>query len=159
MDLFRCGIPSWSRQQTLALSWWSAYSPSYDVGSLDNTGKPPYFTGPTLGGFWRLRGYPSNRFHDKSAIYYGAEYRVMPEWQPFGGIDILDSLKIRWWQAVALVEAGRVAPEWSFETLHSDMKYDVGIGLRGMFDTGIGRLDFVVSEEAFSVVAMFGQTF
>ncbi len=148
---------SWSRQQTLALSWWSAYSPSYDPSS--GSGKTPYFTGPTLGGFWRLRGYPSYRFHDKTAIYYGAEYRVMPEWQPFGGIDLLDPLDIRWWQIVGLVEAGRVAPTWNFETLHTDMKYDVGIGLRGMFHTGIGRLDLVVSPEAFSIVAMFGQTF
>jgi hypothetical protein len=150
---------SWSRQQTLALSWWSAYSPSYDGSSRELDGKPPYFTGPTLGGFWRLRGYPSNRFHDKAAIYYGAEYRVMPEWQPFGGIDLLDPLKIRWWQVVGLVEAGRVAPEWNFSTMHTDMKFDVGIGIRGMFDTGIGRLDLVVSDEAVSVVAMFGQTF
>jgi hypothetical protein len=150
---------SWSRQQTLALSWWSAYSPSYDASSPTEDGKPPYFVGPTLGGFWRLRGYPSYRFHDKSAIYYGAEYRAMPEWQPFGGIELLDPLQIRWWQIVGLVEAGRVAPHWDVETLHSDMKYDVGIGLRGMFHTGIGRLDLAVSPEGFSLVAMFGQTF
>lgn len=150
---------SWSRQQTLALSWWSAYAPSFDDSSPELSGKPPYFTGPTLGGFWRLRGYPSNRFHDKSAIYYGAEYRVMPEWQPLGGIDFLDPLKIRWWQVVGLVEAGRVAPTWNFKTMHTDMKFDVGVGVRGMFDTGIGRLDLVVSDEAVSIVAMFGQTF
>lgn len=151
---------SWSRQQTLALSWWSAYSPSYDPKSAtENDGKPPYFTGPTLGGYWRLRGYPANRFHDKAAIHYSAEYRVMPEWQPFGDIDVLDPLKIRWWQVVGLVEVGRVAPSWDFKELHTDMKYDVGIGLRGMFHTGIGRLDLVVSEEGFSFVAMFGQTF
>ena len=150
---------SWSRQQTLALSWWTAYSPSLDASSTELSGKPPYFTGPTLGGFWRLRGYPSNRFHDKAAIYYGAEYRVMPEWQPLGAIDVLDPLKIRWWQIVGLVEAGRVAPTWNFQTMHTDMKYDVGIGIRGMFDNGIGRLDLVVSPEAVSIVAMFGQTF
>jgi hypothetical protein len=150
---------SWSRQQTLALSWWSAYSPTFDASSPDNEGKPPYFTGPTLGGLWRMRGFPSYRFHDKAAIHYTAEYRVMPEWQPFGKIDLLDPLKIRWWQLVGLVEAGRVAPTWNFETLHTDMKFDVGVGLRGMFHTGIGRLDFVVSEEGFSLVAMFGQTF
>jgi len=150
---------TWSRQQTLALSWWSAYSPSYDAASPGNNGKPPYFAGPTLGGLWRLRGYPSNRFHDKSAIYYGAEYRVMPEWQPLNDIDLLDPLMIRWWQVVGLVEAGRVAPNWDIEKLHSDMKYDFGVGIRGMFDAGIGRLDVVVSEEGLSLVAMFGQTF
>jgi len=40
---------SWSRQQTLALSVWSAYAPSYDPNSPDNAGKPPYFTGPDPG--------------------------------------------------------------------------------------------------------------
>lgn len=150
---------SWSRQQTLALTWWSAYSPTYDPSSDDSEGKPPYFTGPTLGGLWRLRGYPSYRFHDKSAIYYGAEYRVMPEWQPLGDIDLLDPLKIRWWQIVGLVEAGRVAPSWDLAELHTDMKYDFGIGLRGMFHTGVGRIDCVVSDEGTSFVAMFGQTF
>jgi len=150
---------SWSRQQTLALSWWAAYAPSYDSRTVSNTGKPPYFAGPTLGGYWRLRGYPAYRFHDKAAIYYGAEYRVMPEWQPFGAIELLDPLQIRWWQIVGLLEAGRVAPSWDIGTLHTDMKYDVGIGLRGMFYTGIGRLAFVVSDEGFSLVAMFGQTF
>ncbi|MCK4563663.1 MAG: BamA/TamA family outer membrane protein, partial [Verrucomicrobia bacterium] len=149
---------SWSRQQTLALAAWAAYSPTYD-SSTENDGKPPYFTGPNLGGFWRMRGYPSSRFHDKAAIYYSAEYRLMPEWQPFGKIGLLDPLKIRWWQIVGLVEAGRVAPSWDLGTLHTDMKYDVGIGLRGMFHASVGRIDFVVSDEGFAFSAMLGQTF
>ncbi len=149
---------SWSRQQTLALSMWTAYSPTYD-SSTENDGKPPYFTGPKLGGFWRMRGYPSSRFHDKAALYYSAEYRLMPEWQPFGKIGVLDPLKIRWWQIVGLVEAGRVAPSWDLGTLHSDMKYDVGIGLRGMFHASVGRIDLVVSDEGFAFSAMIGQTF
>lgn len=150
---------AWSRQQTLALSFWSAYAPSFDSTSPDQEGKPPYFTGPTLGGLHRLRGYPSNRFHDKAAIHYAAEYRLMPEWQPLGKTALLDPLKIRWWQIVGLAEMGRVAPSWDLNTLHSDMKYDFGIGLRGMFNTSIGRLDLVISEEGFTFVAMLGQSF
>ncbi len=151
---------SWSRQQTLALSVWGAYSPTYEIDATGKkTGNPPYFTGPTLGGFWRLRGYPSFRFHDKTAILYAAEYRLMPEWQPFGKVHLLDPLNIRWWQIVALVEAGRVAPSWNISTLHQDMKYDYGIGLRGMFHGSIGRLDVVMSEEGISLSAMLGQTF
>jgi hypothetical protein len=151
---------SWSRQQTLALTTWMAYSPTYDVDSdSENNGKPPYFTGPTLGGFWRMRGYPAYRFHDKAAVYYSAEYRLMPEWQPFGDIDLLKPLNIRWWQIVGLVEVGRVAPSWDLATLHSDMKYDFGIGLRGMFYASIGRIGLVVSEEGFFFTAMIGQTF
>ena len=150
----------WARQQTLALSAWAAYTPTYDVNSTaEDNGATPYFTGPTLGGYWRLRGYPSYRFHDKAALLYTAEYRLMPEWQPFGKVDLLDPLKIRWWQIVGLVEAGRVAPSWDLSTLHTDMKYDVGVGLRGMFHASVGRLDFVVSEEGFSISAMLGQTF
>jgi hypothetical protein len=152
--------PSWSRQQTLALSMWTAYAPSYDVHSTSNdNGKPPYFTGPTLGGFWRMRGYPAARFHDKAAIYYSAEYRLMPEWQPFGEIALLDPLRIRWWQIVGVVEAGRVAPSWDLGTLHSDMKYDFGIGLRGMFHALVGRIDFVISDEGTTFTAMVGQSF
>lgn len=150
---------SWSRQQTLALSLWSAYSPSYDSDPYSAAGRPPYYAGPTLGGLWRMRGYAAHRFHDKSAICYTAEYRVMPEWQPLGRIHTLDPLKARWWQIIGLVEVGRVAPEWNFKTLHSDMKYDVGIGLRGMFDQAIGRIDFVVSPEGMSVSVMMGQSF
>ena len=151
---------SWSRQQTLAFSAWAAYSPTYNPDSSEeDNGMPPYFTGPTLGGFWRMRGYPSYRFHDKAAIYYSAEYRIMPEWQPFGRISLLDPLKIRWWQMVGLIEVGRVAPSWDLGTLHSDMKYDYGIGLRGMFHSTVGRIDFVVSDEGVAFSAMLGQTF
>jgi len=139
---------------------WAAYAPTYDVHSIsDDNGKPPYLTGPTLGGFWRMRGYPANRFHDKAAIYYSAEYRLMPEWQPFGEIDLLDPLKIRWWQIVGVVEAGRVAPSWDLGTLHSDMKYDFGIGLRGMFYAAVGRIDFIMSDEGVVFTAMLGQSF
>ncbi len=150
----------WTRQQTLALSAWTAYSPSYDEDSLsEENGRPPYFVGPTLGGFWRMRGYPAYRFHDKASIYYSAEYRIMPEWQPFGQIDLLKPLDIRWWQIVGLVEVGRVAPEWDLGMLHSDMKYDFGVGLRGMFQSTVGRVDFVVSDEGFSFTFMLGQSF
>ena len=83
----------------------------------------------------------------------------MPEWQPFGRIDLLDPLKIRWWQIVGLMEVGRVAPSWDLSTLHSDMKYDFGVGLRGMFHSSVGRLDVVVSEEGFFFTAMLGQAF
>lgn len=150
---------SWARQQTVALAAWISYSPTYDDDAPDQKGKPPYFAGPTLGGLYRLRAYPTYRFHDKAALYYSAEYRLMPEWQPFGGIQLLDPLMIQWWQIVGLLEAGRVSPTINLKTLHSDMKYDVGIGFRGMFGTGIGRIDLVVSDEGLAFVAMFGHSF
>ncbi len=139
------------RQQTLALSAWSAYTLS---------GKNvPYYARPSLGGFYRLRGYPSFRFHDRTAIHYSAEYRVMPDWQPLDEVELLDPLKIRWWQLVGLVEAGRVAPSMNTDLLHRDMKVDFGLGIRMMFDKSIGRADAMVSEEGFSIILMVGQAF
>lgn len=144
-------VPAGIRQQTLALSAWGAYTVDGD--------RIPYFARPSLGGFHRLRGYPSYRFHDRAAIHYSAEYRVMPEWQPLNSIEVLDPLRIRWWQIVGLVEAGRVAPSWNSHALYRDMKTDVGAGIRVMFDKSIGRADVVVSDEGVSIIAMIGQTF
>jgi uncharacterized protein YbjQ (UPF0145 family) len=54
-------------------------------------------------------------------------------------------------------EVGRVAPDWDLSTLHTDMKWDAGVGLRGMFGSGVGRLDFMFSEEDFAIAAMVNQ--
>lgn len=143
--------PTGIRQQTLALSVWGASSVGGD--------RIPYFARPSLGGFHRLRGYPSFRFHDRAAIHYSMEYRVMPEWQPLDSIEVLDPLRIRWWQVVGLLEVGRVAPSWSTDVLYQDMKMDVGVGIRGLFDKTVGRIDIVVSDEGLNVVAMVGQSF
>ena len=35
------------------------------------------------GRLWRMRAYPSQRFTDQAAIYYSAELRLIPEWNPF----------------------------------------------------------------------------
>jgi len=57
------------RQSVLALNWWTSYSPTWSVrpdGEIKN--RPPAHTGSTLGGLWRMRGYPTQRFNDKAAI-------------------------------------------------------------------------------------------
>jgi len=72
------------RQRVLAFDFWTAYSPTLDVtssGEIRN-GAPAY-TGATLGGLWRMRAFPAQRFNDKAAIYYAAELRLIPEWNPF----------------------------------------------------------------------------
>ena len=51
-----------------------------------------------LGGFFRLRAYPVDRFSDKTAIYYSAELRLMPRWHPLGNMKVLKPLNIDWWQ-------------------------------------------------------------
>ena len=78
-----------------------------------------------------MRGYPSQRFSDKAAIYYAAELRLIPDWNPFENWSRLQKhLGIQWLQFVPFVEIGRVAPVWSIERLHESMKWDVGLGVR-----------------------------
>ena len=90
-------------------------------GEIDN--RPPAYAGATLGGLWKMRGYPSQRFSDKAAVYYAAELRMIPEWNPFERRStVQEYVVIEWIQLVPFAEIGRVAPEWSLDTLHSDMK-------------------------------------
>ena len=113
------------RQTVLALDYWTSYSPTWDEqpnGMVKN--RPPAYTGSTLGGIWRLRGYPSQRFNDKAAVYYAAELRMIPRWNPFNGWPwIQQYVGIQWLQFVPFVEVGRVAPEWNFNTLVEDSPF------------------------------------
>jgi hypothetical protein len=149
------------RQCVLALDFWTAYSPSWEEladGTIDN--RPPPFYGSTLGGLWRLRGYPPQRFSDKAAIYYSPELRVMPEWNPFLGWPSLQSkLGVQWIQIVPFVDVGRVAPEWDLSELHTDMKWDYGLGLRALAQGIVLRLDAAKSDEDFAVRMMIGHPF
>jgi hypothetical protein len=104
---------SWTKQNVLAGHFWTKYAPNMDenVTPEDYTpdGTPPHYEQPSLGGFWRLRGYESYRFHDKAALLYTAEWRIIPKWQPLPKISWLKFFKIDWWQFVAFGELGRVA--------------------------------------------------
>jgi hypothetical protein len=80
---FSFGANNLFRQQVLALNFWTAYSPTWEAeGEGVNTvitNRPPDYYGATLGGLYRMRAFPAKRFHDKAAIYYSLEYRVMPQ--------------------------------------------------------------------------------
>jgi hypothetical protein len=123
------------------------------------SGKPPSFAGAAMGGLFRMRGYRPARFNDQAAIYYAAELRLIPEWNPLAKISFLESLEIDWIQFVPFVEVGRVADSWSISELHSDMKWDVGLGLRAMAKRLVVRVDAAVSEEDFGVQMMVGLPF
>ena len=158
---FSLGASETFRQRVIALDIWTADSPSWDTqadGSIEN--RPPAYSGATLGGLWRMRAYPSQRFSDKSAIYYGAEYRMIPQWNPFTDWPKLQKhIGVQWIQIVPFVEACRVAPSWSLDELHSGMKWDAGLGLRAMAKGLIVRLDIAGSEEGSSVQMMVSQPF
>jgi hypothetical protein len=149
------------RQSVLALDFWTSYSPSWEEtsdGSIANG--PPAFSGATLGGPWRMKGYPSNRFSDKTAVYYSAELRMIPDSNPFDNWPGLQKyIGVEWVQFVPFVEVGRVASSWDVSELHSDMKVDAGMGLRVWAKGIVARLDVAVSEESVGVQMMVSQPF
>ncbi len=152
------------RQKVLALNAWTAYVPTWDVeplggGEFRIHNRPPSNRGATLGGVKRLRGYPRGRFNDKAAVYYSAELRLIPEWNPLATWPLIRNWPWRWWQWVGFAEIGRVAPTWNLSTLHEDMKWSAGIGARAMIGGGIMRFDFAKSNETTQFWVFFGQTF
>jgi hypothetical protein len=153
------GSSDWFRQRVIALDAWTSFSPSWENqsdGTINH--RPPTFAGATLGGLWRMRAYPSQRFSDKAGIYYGAEFRMMPDWIPTNKW-VRETLGMQWVQLVPFVEAGRVGPSWNVQELHSDMKWDAGLGFRAMAKGLVVRLDFAGSREGGSVQMMVSQPF
>lgn len=149
------------RQSVLALDLWASYSPSWnetESGVIEH--RPPAFSGATLGGAWRMRGYPTQRFSDKTAVYYAAELRLIPDWNPFDDWPWLQHyVGVEWVQVVPFVEIGRVAPSWDVAELHSDMKIDGGLGLRVWAKGIVARMDIAVSEESVGVQMVVSQPF
>jgi hypothetical protein len=149
------------RQRVLAFDFWTAYSPSWQVqpdGVIAN--RPPTYAGAVLGGYWRMRGYPSQRFSDKAGIYYGAEYRMIPHWNPFNDWTWIQKyLGVQWVQFVPFVEAGRVAPDWNLRDLNSGLKWDAGFGLRAMAKGLVIRIDLGGSSEGANVAMMVSQPY
>jgi hypothetical protein len=96
---------------------------------------------------------------DKSAVYYAAEMRLIPRYQPLRNLPIINYFDIDWWQVVPFVEAGRVGPDYNSELFFDDLKFSAGIGFRFMAFRNVFRLDFAVSDEGGAVWAMFAQPF
>jgi len=133
---FKLGHGPHTEQQALAFNAWTAHTLS-DAPS-------PHYYGVTLGGLYRMRAYPIERFHNNSAIYYSAELRTIPKSGLLRRISFLEFANLEWWEIAAFYETGRVAPDWELEKLHRSMKWDFGISLRIMANNDIGRLDRLV---------------
>lgn len=148
---FDLGPGGGARQRVFAFDFWIIDTPSWgDVVAPDTAAHhPPFYAGATLGGLDRLRGFPQNRFHDRSAVCYTAEYRHTLDWNPLAGNSLLKFFRIRvdWLQLVGFAEIGRVSDEFDIGTLHSDMKTDGGVGLRAFANNLVIRADYAVSEE------------
>ncbi len=161
---FSFGSSDSARQRVVALNFWTGDAVS-EESSVDENGnetishRPPFLEGAKLGGFYRMRAYPTNRFNDRSVIYTTAEYRYTPYWNPIGEVSWLRWLKMDWMQLVGFVEGGRVAGEYDVSELFSDWKTDVGMGFRAMMAGGVVRFDFAISDESSSGWVMFGHPF
>jgi len=161
---FSLGPSDWARQRVVALNFWTGDTPSWERsvnrdGQVQITHRPPFYEGATLGGFYRMRGYPQDRFNDRSVIYAAAEYRYTLDWNPIANVPWLGWLQCDWLQVVGFVEGGQVAGDYSFSDLFDDWKTDGGLGLRGMFAGAVVRLDVGVSEEDTIAWVMFGHPF
>jgi hypothetical protein len=154
-------LGDWLRQGVLALNYWTSYSPSWDKQPDGTVGdRPPAYTGSTLGGLWRMRGFPTQRFNDKAAAYSAAELRLIPQWNPFDRWPwIQKHVGIQWLQFVPFVEIGRVAPDWRVEELHSDMQWNAGMGIRAWAKGLVVRVDTAYSNEGIGLQMMISQPF
>jgi hemolysin activation/secretion protein len=114
--------------------------------------------GASLGGFERLRAFPTYRFSDKAALLYAAELRLTSSWDP-GKWRLLKFFDVDWVQFVPFLEVGRVADSWSISELHKDVKWDVGLGLRFMMRKAVFRVEVAVGENDSSTWVMVGHPF
>jgi len=149
------------RQKVLALNFWTSNTASWEVDPVteDISHRPPPGIGSSLGGYDRMRAYPSARFHDKAAVYYSAEFRLIPEANPFRDLSLFSYFDIDWMQIVGFVEAGRVSSNYNSDLFRHDLKVDGGISLRLMTYHAVVRLDWATSNEGNSIWAMYEQTF
>ena len=152
-----------TRQRVLAFNFWTSDVPTHDSYHHVNGEKvfhrAPLFEGSTLGGLDRQRGYPTSRFHDRSAVNYSVEYRHIPVSSMLASIPLINKLYIPWWQYVVFVEAGSVADNWAFDDLHKHMKVSAGAGLRLSVAGLVIRVDLAGSDEGGEVQMFFGHTF
>ncbi|MGS0681272.1 BamA/TamA family outer membrane protein [Shewanella sp. 125m-7] len=161
---FSLGESDWASQRILALNFWTGYSPSWELeydeqGGRRITNAAPYNEGATLGGFYRMRGFDQNRFHDKASIYTSAEYRYTLKANPIEDINWLRFLRLDWFQLVGFAEAGRVAPQYSASELLTDLKFDYGVSLRALTAGIVIRFDIAHSDEATNAWVMVDHPF
>lgn len=149
---FNLGSNDYLDQQVIALNAWLADTPTWndttDVNGVEEYKRPPSFAGVSLGGWDKLRGYNTERFHGRSAVSYSLEYRAVPLWQPLENLAVIGPLyDIPWWQWTLFVDAGRVADDFDLRELHTDMKYSVGGGIRFKVEGVTVRTEIASSKE------------
>ena len=150
---------SFTKQNVLAMSFWTGYSFSWEKGDdlVIAAHRPPPWEGGRLGGMFRMRGYNTDRFSDKAVVYGTAEYRAILDWNPFRKNDYIP-VAVDWLQVVGFVEAGRVNDTYNTDLLQ-DMKFDVGVSLRAMAAEVPVRVDVAYGDEGMNFWVMVFQPF
>ncbi len=161
---FSLGASDWAKQRVIALNFWTGDTPSWEEhtspdGTVTLDNQPPFYEGANLGGFYRMRAYPIDRFRDRSVIYTTAEYRYTLNWNPIAEVSWLRFLQSDWLQLVGFVEGGQVAEDYTFSDLFDAWKFDAGLGVRSMFAGGVVRLDVATGDEDTTAWVMFGHPF
>ncbi|QQX79556.1 hypothetical protein JK628_18870 [Shewanella sp. KX20019] len=156
---FAVGANDWFAQQVMAFNFYLADTPTWNAQSDGSYHRPPTFTGISLGGFDRLRGYASKRFTGRSAVLYSAEYRIQPRWQPLQQWPVFNLYDIPWWQWVAFAEAGQVADEFDAQALHDDLQWTAGIGARFEVESIVVRAELAFGSEDSQFWVMVNQPF
>ncbi|MCP4298199.1 MAG: hypothetical protein GY786_21645 [Proteobacteria bacterium] len=117
--------------------------------------------GNDLGGPVRMRGYPDRRFVDNNTLYYALEHR----WNFLGdfGTKELDFIfsndTLEGLQLAFFYEWGQVS-EFDDASLYQDMKTDLGVGFRAIWDSNlVMRLDLGFSEEGSGTTFLIMQPF
>ncbi|WP_244325673.1 hypothetical protein [Shewanella aestuarii] len=148
-------------EQVIASNVFIADTPTwndYDRSTKDYQ-RPPSFVGVFLGGFNRSRGYSSKEYTGRSAINYALEYRVKPKWQPLQDWPLFNLYQVPWWQWTVFAEAGQVSDEFNLQSLHQDMLFTVGAGVRFEIEQMVVRADFAKGSEQSQFWVMVNQTF
>ena len=98
------GRSKFFKQQVLAMDLWTSYSITWDQpasgrGLTVCRVLPPFYDRlGAHGGDTRPRGFATNRFWDRAAVYGSVSSRVCLIWNPLGKIQILKSADIAWMQ-------------------------------------------------------------
>ena len=163
MKYFPLGPSDHARQRVISFDIWTidclTWDDSSTINGTETFHRPPAYKGASLGGLNRLRAYPASRFNDQAGILYTLEYRYLLDWNPLKDFTWGGRLDLAWFELVGFGEVGRVAPSWSLSTLHENMKYDGGVGIRAMVNHVVVRIDFAMGPEGFATQMFVGHPF
>ncbi len=132
-------IPFWNRSRVIALRVLAQHTDGIGQAQV------PFYLMPSLGGARSLRGYERQRFRDRSALLFSAEYRY--EMNPF-------------LMGAIFYDAGQVAPDWS-DFRFRQFRDDFGIGLRFGYSNAVAlRADVAFGgERAARLILGFSSSF